>query len=86
MFEELTHFKVKKRGLFVSVKYPFLGATPDGLVGNEARVEVKCPYGGRDIDINSGKKFPFPVESNGKITLKSSHKYYKNQRTTVYFR
>lgn len=40
MFEELTHFEVKKCGLFVSVKYTFLGATPDGLVNNEAMVEM----------------------------------------------
>lgn len=62
IFEELTHFKVKNGGIFVSVKYPFFGATPDGLVGNEAIVEVKCPSGGRDVYINSGKKFPFLVE------------------------
>lgn len=65
MFEEVTHFKVKKCGLFVFVKYPFLGATPDGLVGNEAIVEVKYPYGGRDVDIKPGKRFTFLVESNG---------------------
>nr|XP_034306619.1 uncharacterized protein LOC105318360 isoform X2 [Crassostrea gigas] len=84
MFEELTHFKVKKCGLFVSVKYPFLGATPDGLVENDAIVEVKCPYGGRDVDIKPGKKFPFLVESNGKITLKSSHKYYDQIQGQLY--
>lgn len=32
-------------------------------------VKVKCSYGGRDVDILSGKKFPVFVEPNGKITL-----------------
>lgn len=67
MFEELTHFNVS-RVWVVSVKYPYL-ATPDVLVGNGAMVEVKCPYGGRDDDILSVKKFPIFVEPNGKITL-----------------
>lgn len=52
----------------MSVKYPFLGATPDGQVGNEAMVKVKCPHGGRDVDILSWNKFPIFVEPNGKIT------------------
>lgn len=76
MFEELTLFEGKKCGLFVSVEYHFLSATPDGLVKNEAMVEVKGSHGGRDVDILFGTKFPIIVESNGKITLKSSHKYH----------
>jgi hypothetical protein len=75
-FQEITNLKVKKRGLFVCMQHPFLGATPDGLVGSDAILEVKCPYGGRDCSIVPGNKFPFLEESSGKIYLKSSHKYY----------
>ncbi|XP_045484036.1 uncharacterized protein LOC123689155 isoform X1 [Pieris rapae] len=30
-------------GLFVDHEYPFVGASPDGLIGQDTTVEVKCP-------------------------------------------
>lgn len=30
-------------GLFIDKTYPFIGATPDGLVGDDMLVEIKCP-------------------------------------------
>ncbi|XP_045454869.1 uncharacterized protein LOC123664369 [Melitaea cinxia] len=30
-------------GLFIDKDYPFIGATPDGLIGHDTIVEVKCP-------------------------------------------
>lgn len=35
-------------GFFVHPVHDWLGATPDGLVGLDAVVEIKCPYGLRD--------------------------------------
>lgn len=32
-------------------EYPFLGVSPDGLVGDDGLVEVKCPYRGKYLDI-----------------------------------
>ncbi|XP_061174665.1 uncharacterized protein LOC133183774 [Saccostrea echinata] len=76
-FEEISGLKVQRCGLFVSLDYPFLGATPNMLVDNDAIIEVKCPYTGRNEEIKPGKKFPFLVElSDGTVTLKQSHKYY----------
>ncbi|KAK8785443.1 hypothetical protein V5799_008192 [Amblyomma americanum] len=40
---------VKERGLFVDQESPFLGASPDGLIGEDVLVEVKCPYSARDL-------------------------------------
>ena len=34
---------VEPCGLFVDTRKPFLAASPDGLVGRQAVVEVKCP-------------------------------------------
>lgn len=31
-------------GLFIDSEIPFLAATPDGLVGNDTIVEIKCPF------------------------------------------
>lgn len=40
---------VKKCGLFVDREYPYLAATPDGLVGEDTVVEVKCPENSKDL-------------------------------------
>ena len=34
---------VEPCGLFVDTSKPFLAASPDGVVGQDAVVEVKCP-------------------------------------------
>lgn len=42
---------IKNCGLFIDQQSAFLGATPDGLVGENALVEVKCPYQARNKTI-----------------------------------
>lgn len=34
---------IKPCGLFIDKEYPFIGATPDGIVGEDTIVEIKCP-------------------------------------------
>lgn len=41
----------KKTGLIVHPEFPFLGASPDALVGNEGLFEMKCPYKARNSAI-----------------------------------
>ena len=41
---------VHKCGFIVSEKYPWLGASPDGLIGGDGVIEVKCPFGIRNDD------------------------------------
>ena len=84
------------------LRLPYLGASPDGLVkGEEAVVEVKCPFGGSREKIKPGKKFDFleaigdgaDVDINSQFRLKRSHKYYYQvtaemmlaKRSTCYF-
>jgi len=43
-FEDRTGKKVFQTGLIVHDKYPFLAASPDGLVGVDAGIEIKCPF------------------------------------------
>lgn len=43
-FESRTGKKVFETGLLVHENYPFLAASPDGLVGTDAGLEIKCPY------------------------------------------
>ena len=58
-FEKKTGLKVYKCGLFVHQEKTFLGASPDGLIDDDAIIEVKCPYGGRHEKNCPGKHFPF---------------------------
>ncbi len=75
-FQELSSLKVKKCGLFILPSLPFLGATPDGVIDEDAIVEVKCPYKGRETEIRPGKFFPFLLYENGNLMLKKTHRYY----------
>ncbi|CAG9766125.1 unnamed protein product [Ceutorhynchus assimilis] len=46
-FEELMNKQkliIKKCGLFISEKHSFLGASPDGLIGDNGLVAIKCPW------------------------------------------
>lgn len=47
-FMEITNLKVEACGLFIDEKKKFLGATPDGLIGFDSIIEIKCPYSARD--------------------------------------
>ena len=77
-FEKKTGLKVYKCGLFVHQEKTFLGASPDGLIDDDAIIEVKCPYAGRNEKICPGKHFPFlkyDMET-GNLQLKCTSKYY----------
>lgn len=43
--EELKNLNipVKPCGLFIDTEFPFLAATPDGLIGEDGIIEIKCP-------------------------------------------
>lgn len=75
-FERQHDLTVKDCGMFILKDAPFLAATPDGLIGKDEIVEVKCPYTGRDSTVTSGKNFPFLTETPSGLKLKRNHKYY----------
>lgn len=52
--------------------HPFLGASPDGLLGDETLIEVKCPYTARNLEITS-TSVPYLEQE---YTLKKNHPYY----------
>ena len=79
LFKNLNRQKLKchKAGLFIRTDYPYLCATPDGIVGENSTVEVKCPYNGRNEVVLPGKNFPFlHKNSSGDIVLREDSKYY----------
>ena len=75
-------FEVQKAGLLISTKYPFLGATPDGIVScsccGTGLLEVKCPFKYRDsnpCEIND-TSFYLQIEPDGTTSLNQAHDYY----------
>lgn len=76
-FEEKFHIKTQKCGLFVPVDRPYLGASPDAIVGDDGIVEVKCPYAGRNMLILPGPTFRhLQLDSNNQICFKKSSLCY----------
>ena len=69
---------VRKTGFIISLEYPFIGATPDGIVecacqSCETRcLEIKCPYSVKDFQ-NLPKDF---FLQGNPIALDRSHQYY----------
>ena len=46
------NFKLSKSGLVVNTQFPFMGASPDGVLGcsccDNGVLEIKCPFSCRD--------------------------------------
>lgn len=42
-YELVTGNNVVESGFIVHPKYPFVGCSPDGLIGEDAGIEMKCP-------------------------------------------
>lgn len=81
-YEDITSNTVTKCGFIVNPKFPWLGASPDGLISlnNECYkiLEVKCPFTKRDVSIKEScldKSFCLKME-NSTPKLKDSHIYY----------
>lgn len=55
-YETIYHEKVKQVG-FVELN-EWIGASPDGLIGEEGTIEVKCPLGSTHIDYITRNKMP----------------------------
>ena len=87
-FTEAKHncmFVVHQCGLVIDPKYPFLGASPDGIVCcaccGKGVLEIKCPFKYRDYSptddlVLSDYKYCLKRSPNGNIHLSSKHKYY----------
>lgn len=40
---------IEKCGLFIDTDHPYLGASPDGLIGDKRVVKIKCPSSTKDM-------------------------------------
>ena len=62
---------------------PYLGSTPDGLVGEDIVIEVKCPYVARYKQITP-KTVSYLISVDGKLKLDSKHNYYAQVQGQMY--
>lgn len=79
-YEEITGVQVQHCGLFIDPSKPFLCTSPDGLVGEDGLLEVKCPFSVKDASslieaFTEKNKIGFKVV-DGKLSLPTNHKYY----------
>ena len=76
-----TSFEVDASGLVVNPTYPYLGASPDGLVScsccGEGLLEIKCPYSIRDQDPTTVIRNDFYLKFiDGHLQLSKKHNYF----------
>lgn len=75
------NFVFRKTGLIINPFFPYLGASPDGLLHNSDEtilIEIKCIYNPHKLNLSglvqSRTQFCLKFE-NEKFSLKSNHKY-----------
>jgi len=82
---------ITETGLMVHPEHGMVRASPDGIVKCQCHplrlLEIKCPYGARDMDIESAvqcKKIMYLKEQDGLWELKeTSEGYYTQVQTTM---
>ena len=86
-YESQTNREVSTSGFWVNPKYPFLGSSPDGLVGEDGIIEIKSLkiFKHHTIESVSSNKSSVPkvvinkqcfTVNNNKCELRHSHEYY----------
>lgn len=82
--QETLGITVEPCGFFIDDSMPFLGASPDGLVGDDGIVEVKCPSSADDLTPEQvisnkvglvGKMFK-KNKNNDSYDINTGHPYY----------
>jgi len=77
-----TNFKIESSGLHINPKYPYFGASPDGITNCDccgvSILEIKCPYciQFKSILNLSENGYSFIKSKNGELTIKEEHDYY----------
>ena len=77
------NLQLTENGLFINPKWPFIGASPDGIIEcdccGKGTVEIKCPYSHRAESIEkaamSDKQFCL-IQQGDSLHLDYSHAYY----------
>ena len=87
-----TNLAVQVSGLVINPLWPFIGASPDGLLSctccGGGTLEIKCPFchRGEDVAVAASKdrKFCLQPSSDGSLRLDRSHAYYYQVQTQLF--
>ncbi|KAK3926644.1 hypothetical protein KUF71_014980, partial [Frankliniella fusca] len=74
-------YEIEECGLFVDEEMPFLGASPDGLIGNDSIVDIKRPFTAYEsqstLQAIENKQIPYlEIKSEGNVKLKEDSAHY----------
>ncbi|KAK3920263.1 hypothetical protein KUF71_009550 [Frankliniella fusca] len=74
-------YEIEECGLFIDEEMPFLGASPDGLIGNDSIVEIKCPFTAYEsqstLQAIENKQIPYlDIKNEGNVKLKKDSAHY----------
>ena len=79
-YSECTGNTVQQCGFFISEKHPFLGASPDGLVGSEGLVEVKKVHPRESETLYQAllrqQICKSDIENPAELVVNKNHRYY----------
>jgi hypothetical protein len=75
-YSDQVKIPVRESGIIVCVEAPFLGCSPDGLVGDDGLLEIKCPYTACDKDICPETVPSLKIGTDGLLQLHENHDYY----------
>ncbi|XP_050520347.1 uncharacterized protein LOC126893864 [Daktulosphaira vitifoliae] len=83
-FRNEINVEIQSCGVFIDENLNYLSASPDGLVGKDGIVEVKCPFNARDMTpeeaIKSNNIRYVYFDKNGNLLLKrNSQQFYQIQ-------
>ena len=76
---------VRKCGLLINPRYPYLGASPDGMVScsccGDGLIEIKCPFKYKDVfptedEAVDDKNYCLKRNTNGEVRLSTTHSYF----------
>ena len=72
--------KISKCGLFIDLDHPYLCTTPDGLIGDDGTVELKCLYSARDMtpdeEIFDKLINVYKLDKKGEMSVNKKHPYF----------
>ena len=78
--EEYLGVEIEEPKKIIDKEHKFLVCIPDGLIGTDELVEIKCPYKCLITSMESlaetDKEFCLGLSSNGELKLKREHNYY----------
>ena len=81
-------FSISKSGFCVHHLYPFMSASPDGIMAGKGVLEIKCPYSCRDkslLEKSRESRFFLKADKDRKLTLDITHSYHYQVQAQLKF-